>query len=214
MQKTLRITGRGKVAASPDIIILSFDVECHEWEYEKAINKLNHKVNSLRETIESVGIDKTSLKTKDFRINKDTSWQKEEKKYVFNGFRATHDMELEVPLDNDLINKLILRLVENISNLDFKIAFGVKEPDKFKDILIQNAISQAKNSANIITKASGVKLGSILNIDYSFDELFVRSSNIDFEMNESMCSMEDSMPDMQPDDIKLAETITLTWEIL
>ena len=42
MQKnTLRITGCGKVKSTPDIIIISFEAEGHEWEYQDSIDVLN-----------------------------------------------------------------------------------------------------------------------------------------------------------------------------
>lgn len=99
MERKLQITGRGKLSVAPDIIILSFDASAHEWEYEKTVNALNKKVEELRAIIEAVGVERKNLKTKDFSIKKETSWNKKTENYDFKGFKATHSLELELPLD-------------------------------------------------------------------------------------------------------------------
>lgn len=213
MQKTLRVTGKGKVSATPDIIILLFDVESHEWEYEDAIKNLNKKVETLREITGSFNIDRKKLITIDFHINRLTSWDSDLKKHIFNGFRASHPIELELPLDNQLINNIILKIINEIEGLEFRIRFGVMNPEKYEQLLIEKSIHQAKKNAEIIAKSAGIKLEDIVDINYSFNEVYFRSDEMDYQLNESYSMAEAPMPDVNPDDIKLTETITITWKI-
>ncbi|MFD2248029.1 SIMPL domain-containing protein [Pontibacter ruber] len=214
MERKLQITGKGKLSVTPDIIILSFDATAHEWEYEKTVNALNRKVEELRTIIGSEGIERKSLKTKDFSIRKDTAWNKKTEKHEFNGFRASHSMELELPLDKKIINNLLGRITKGMENLDFSIAFGVKDAAEQQQQLILQAIAKAKENASLIAGATGVELLEILDIDYSYRELTIRSQRHDYAVYEAeMMTTYDAAPDFEPDDIDVTETVTITWKI-
>lgn len=214
MERKLQITGKGKLPVTPDIAILSFDAEAHEWEYEKSVTALNNTAEELRTIIEKEGIERKSLKTKDFRVRKDTSWSKQTEKHEFNGFRATHSMELEIPLKKEIINNLLGQIAGKLSNLDFSIAFGVKDVAQHQQQLILQAISKAKENALLIAEAAAVELKEILNIDYSYHELTIRSRRYDYPMYEAdMMTTAEATPDFEPDDIDVAETVNITWRI-
>ena len=214
MERKLQITGKGKLAISPDIVILSFNASAHEWEYEKTVNALNKKVDELRMLIEKEGIERKNLKTKDFGIRKDTAWSKKTEKHEFNGFRATHSLELELPLEKDLINRLLNQISKKLDSLDFNISFGVKDASEHQQQLILQAIAKAKENAALIARATGVQLMEIIDIDYSYRELTIRSDRHEYAMYESdMMTTYDAAPDFEPDDIDVAETVNITWRI-
>ncbi|MCX2739838.1 SIMPL domain-containing protein [Pontibacter anaerobius] len=214
MKRKLQITGKGKLAVSPDIIILSFEASAHEWEYEKTVDALNRKVEELRRIAAEVGVERKNLKTKDFSIRKETTRNKKTDKYEFNGFRASHSLELELPLDKNIINQLLARIAKGMDHLDFSIAFGVKDAAKQQQQLILQAIAKAKENATLIAGATGVELLDILDIDYSYRELTIRSHRHDYQLYEAdMMTTYDATPDFEPDDIDVTETVTITWRI-
>jgi len=214
MERKLQVTGRGKLSVAPDMVILSFDASAHEWEYEKTMNALNRKVEDLRSILDSVQVDRKSLKTKDFCIRKETTWNKKTEKYDFNGFRAAHNLELELPLDKHLLNRLLGQLAQKLDNLDFSIAFGVRDAAAQQQQLVLQAIAKAKENAHLIAEAAGVQLQEILDIDYSFRELTIRSQRHNYPLYEAdTVSTFDAAPDFEPDDIDVTETITITWKI-
>ncbi|WP_018478824.1 SIMPL domain-containing protein [Pontibacter roseus] len=214
MERKLQITGKGKLSIAPDILLLSFDASAQEWEYEKTINALNAKVEELRSILEQAGIARHNLKTKDFSIRKETIRNKKTDQYEFNGFKASHSLELELPLDKALINTLLGQIARKLDNLDFHIAFGVRDVSHHQQQLILQAIARAKENATLIAGATGVELLEILDIDYSFRELTIRSRRHDYPLYESDAMMTyDATPDFEPDDIDVTETITITWRI-
>jgi uncharacterized protein len=215
MERKLQITGKGNLSVAPDMIILSFKAEAHEWEYEKAVRALNSKVEELRSIIGEEGVERKSLKTKDFSIRKDTAWKKKTEQYEFNGFRASHSLELELPLDKQVINSLLGQITKKLDSLDFNIAFGVKDATSHQQQLILQAIAKARENATLIAGATGVALKEILHIDYSFRELIIRSDRYNYAVQEADMLMDASpaTPDFEPDDIDVAETITITWKI-
>ncbi|WP_276496753.1 SIMPL domain-containing protein [Pontibacter litorisediminis] len=214
MVRKLQITGKGKLSVAPDIVILSFDATAQQWEYEKTVNALNGKVEELRRIIENMGLERKSLKTKDFSVRKDTSWNKETGKHDFNGFSASHHLELELPLDKAIINRLLIQIAHSLDNLDFSIAFGVRDASVQQQQLILGAIAKAKENAALIANATGVTLMEIIDIDYSYRELTIRSQRHNYQLYETnMASTYDASPDFEPDDIEVTETVTITWRI-
>ncbi|MBC5774331.1 SIMPL domain-containing protein [Pontibacter sp. KCTC 32443] len=215
MKRKLQITGKGMLAVAPDIIILSFIASSQEWEYEKTVSALNEKVEELRVILEQEGIERANLKTKDFSIRKETVWDKKAEKYEFNGFKASHNLELELPLEKALINSLLSQIANRLDNLDFSISFGVKDASAHQQQLILQAIAKAKENASLIAEATGVTLMEIIDIDYSYRELTIRSQRYDYPVYEAdmLMTTADAAPDFEPDDIDVAETVTITWRI-
>ncbi|SEA30141.1 hypothetical protein SAMN05443667_103171 [Flavobacterium gillisiae] len=213
MNRTLIITGKGKVSATPDIVYIRFPILVNDVHYATAVKGLDGIVASLRNCITTNGINKNELKTSDFRVNTQTKWNDNTKEYEFSKFEAHHDLLLQLPFDTELINNTTNDIVKLERNIEFQISFGVKDSTIYKQLLIENAISDAKKSAAIIAHASDIKLKEILNINYSFSEITFRS---DLNYSYDSCLMETNekiMPDLNPDAIDVNESITITWRI-
>jgi hypothetical protein len=213
MDRTLIITGKGQVSAKPDIVYIRFPINVQDVNYAKAVKGVDIIVASVRNCVIANGLDKNELKTSDFRVNTLTKRNDKTKEYEFSTFEAHHDLVLQLPFETELINAMINDIVKLEGNIEFKISFGVKDPTIYKQQLIENAIADAKKSATIIAHASDIKLKEIININYSFSEIIFRS---DLNYNYDNCLMESNdnmMPDLNPDDIDVNESITITWRI-
>jgi uncharacterized protein len=212
MERNLHITGKGNLAVTPDLVILAFAAKAFAPAYAPAIQALNEKVETLRVAIERKGISRQALKTKDFGIRKDTTWNKQFDAYTFKGYEASHRLELELPLDNELVNALLLELATRLDDLEFNISFGVRDPKAHQRALVQDALAGAREMATLIAESTGVTLREILHIDYTFHELHIRSESYAYELSEP-AAMATAAPDFNPDDIKLTEHVTVTWRI-
>ena len=211
MQRTLRITGQGKVAVKPDLILFNFPVSVLNEDYEMALELLNERVSKLRNLVERAGIDIDGLKTTNYRISRDTRYDRDTEEHVFIGFRASHDIRLELPFDKKVVGEFIRTLSRHFQELDFRISFTAYQTEDLKRQLIENAIQNARQSAEHIAKASGITLKEILNIDFSFQELYLREESIidsDMIQHDAM-----AMAEINPEDIEADKNITVTWRI-
>lgn len=85
--------------------------------------------------------------------------------------------------------------------------------NKIKNSLLEKAVEDSKNKAEILSKAAGVSLGKIKNINYSWGELEIYSRPIqDFELMKSD-TVESYDMDIEADDIDLEDSVTIEWEI-
>jgi uncharacterized protein YggE len=213
MERTIHITGQGKVKMVPDVIIISFDVMAHEMEYQTAIEKLNKEVNTLRTLIEENGLRREDLKTTNFSIHRNTKRDKYTREQEFNGFTASHDLKIRFKLDQELINKILLAVAKKLVATEFRISYSTDQYKKYEEELIKDAIKHAKRMAILMANESEVQLKEIINIDFSFSELRFSSRRSSHSFSSEMLSSCSSAPDIEPEEISLNENVNITWRI-
>ena len=106
-------------------------------------------------------------------------------------------------------------VILNPSVSSFSISYTVSNPEKYKNKLLENAINNSKEKAIVLANASGVKLGNILSIDYSWSELRISSSPFENKkwFFEEDNDESDYVIDVEIDDIDVTDTVTVIWNI-
>jgi uncharacterized protein YggE len=211
-KRTIVVKGTGSVSATPDIFGVIFEVQGHEMNYADSLITLNKRVEDLRQAAESAGIDRKSVKTSSFDISMDRHYNNEKKDYEFNGYIAEHKLKVEFPIDREKSNKLLAAIVDKVSSASFSIYFTVSDPEKLKERMLAEAVKNAKRKADIMADTAGIRLGKILNINYSWSEVRFRD---DVACTMAMPDMihAKAMPDFEPDDIERSDNVEIIWEI-
>lgn len=114
-KRVLRVTGEGTVTAEPDLVVLSFDIEERKMKYEECILSMNSRVDTLRKELESLGIEKTALKTTDFSIKPDYIYDDRRREQVFNGYLSHHKLILKLDLNRERLNAMLDTLAKSAS---------------------------------------------------------------------------------------------------
>ena len=89
------------------------------------------------------------------------------------------------------------------TDFNFSLSYFIKDSTKYEYDALILAINDATDKAKIMASASGVKLGSIKNIDYG------SSGN----MPPLMRTMSMDSHSMNAQDLKVSETVVVSWEI-
>ena len=219
MDKTIKITGKGKVSVKPDIIRLNMTMEESYKEYEVTLSQSSETTKMLKELFVSLGFKKNDLKTRSFDIDtkyesykaKDQSWKKR-----LVGYTYTHRMLIEFDADNKKLGEILYALAHSVITPEISIEYTVSDPEKHKDQLLKNAIEDSKHKAEVLANAANVKLGDIVSIDYSWGEINFVSEPI---QNFAFASAEKSIDsngydiDIEADDIDVTDTVTVIWKI-
>ena len=215
-KRTIHIKGIGHATQAPDQVVLSLTLTAQNKEYSAAMRIGSQQVEMLREAIIEAGFEASDLKTTNFDVRavydneetkdgKSTRYQK-----VFVGFECRHDLKLTFNLSNDKLNAAVDTIAASLSQPKISIAFTIKNVDAFADKLLKSAAKDAQRKAKILCKASGVKLGKLLSINYSWTEVDVREEMI---VCQKYDATSDSSFDFQPEDIKASDTVDFLWEI-
>ena len=175
----------------------------------------------LKDLFIKLDFEREEVKTLSFNVSteyesyqaKDKSWKRR-----LEGYKFIHRIKVEFPADNKRLGKVLYTLGHSTIRPEFRIEYTVADPEKCKDALLANAITDSKRKADVLTKVAGVKLGNMVTIDYSWAEIdFVSRPMENLMLAESCmrCSEEDAAYDIDinPDDIDVTDNVTVVWEI-
>ena len=174
----------------------------------------------LREAVEEVCFSADDLKTVSFAV--DSEYENEEYndsgrttyRRVFAGYKCRHTLRLSFDMDNERLTETMTAIGRCLSKPEISIAFTVKDNQKVRDMILRSAAEDARRKAEILCKASGVELGDLLSIEYSWNELHIEHS-LDMDL---MCGEGDKLSavpsyDFHPVDIEAGDTVDFLWEI-
>ena len=205
MERTIRVTGKGKLAVKPDLIELTLSIKDIKKEYNELLKRSSSATNEVKELLEKIGFERKNIKTKSFDIN-----------IEYDSYRDKNDKWVdEFKANNKMLGRVLYTLSKSTSYPSFSISYTVSNPEKYKNKLLENAINNSKEKAIVLANASGVKLGNILSIDYSWSELRISSSPFENKkwFFEEDNDESDYVIDVEIDDIDVTDTVTVIWNI-
>ncbi|MBQ3715940.1 MAG: SIMPL domain-containing protein [Fibrobacter sp.] len=209
-QKTIRVMGVGNVKVAPDTTRLRFDVESLHKDYESAYAEAAVGNKELRKALERLQLPKDSLRTSDFSITKETEWNRKEEKRVFVGFKLQQSLTIDLPLDSVITSKVMSALGAAWPELEVKIYFVKKDTHDVNLQILESAVKDAREKAEVIAGTLGRKLGGIVNVDYS-----KRRLDVSFREERDYCRVgvfEDAGSiDYTPEDIEAGDTVETVW---
>ena len=214
--RTITVTGTGSVSTAPDNIIINMTVTAQSVDYEKMTETAAERLDALYIALSGAGFAKDDIKTSSFNIN--TEYQHEhtpDGKYErrFIGYTCVHQLKVEFDLDMDRLSAVIGAVSACKCQPELSVHFGVKDEDSLKSELLRSAAANAAGKAEVLTSASGVRLGELVSIDYSMDGVSLRSpTNFAVPLMADRAVAKTAMG-FTPEDVTATERVTFIWEI-
>lgn len=216
MEKTITVKGTGNISVQPDLTIVTLTLKSLDRDYEKAMQYASEKLAALQDALSKIGFGKSDLKTTGFNVNTEYESIRDKNgnyKSVFEGYSCVQGLKIEFDFDTKVLSKVLSAIAACISEPQLNIRFSVKDKAAVNEALLESAAANAKKKAEILTKASGVKLGELISINYSWAELDVYSDTR-YDMEEKcMCAEASIAMDITPDDIGVGDSATFVWTI-
>lgn len=219
MARTIRVTGKGALSIKPDTTVVSIKSEAKFDDYMTTLEKSSQATKILKETLEKSGLEGSDLKTTSFSI--DTSYESYRDKdgnykSSFTGYVYRHRSVIKFPIDNDQLGRALYQLAACPIEVEFSISYTVSNPEDVKNELLARAVKDSKAKAEILSSAAGVSLGEIVDIDYSYSDIYIHSKPIEkFAISSLADEAEEYFDiDIDPDDIDLDDRVTIEWYII
>lgn len=214
-ERTLTVKGIGNVKAAPDLVIITMNLTTTTPEYTKTTECAALDIEAIRKAIVSAGHEKQDLKTTDFNIKTEYesvqdaagNWKRK-----FQGYSCIHHLKLEFDLDMKRLGETITAISKSGANPEFNITFSIKDKAAVQSELLEKAVSNAAEKAAILAKASGVSLGAVQHIQYSWGELRLYSNTRFVEAGILEAPAALGM-EIEPEDVEVNDTVTVIWEI-
>lgn len=211
MERTIRVTGTGKLSISPDTMQVIITLKNVKKTYEQASDEVTTATQKCKKILGECGIAETDIKTEYFNIRQ----EKESVQDKFGrwteksvGYSYEHRVRVEFLNDNARLNKIIKCLSDSKLSLNFDLRFTLADKEFYKNKLLAEAVKNSTTKAKALAEAAGVKLGDVVTINYSWDDMdlsvapMARAYKMDYVMA------------ITPDDIEIEDTVTVVWEIV
>lgn len=211
-RRTLTVRGRGVASADPDLTILSFNIVGRDPSYSASVEELNERVEALKRDLEGAGLERSQLKTTSFNVIADRRYDRDRNDYVFLGYQASHRMRLELSFEKEMLNRVLGRTARSASEATVSVSFDVSDHEALRREAMRAAVADAKESGRALAEASGVTLGEMVRIDYSFVEIRARSMSYEFG-DYDMVAADSPAPDVEPEALDAEEGVAIVWEI-
>lgn len=213
MQKTITVRGTGHATAKPDCVHILFRLVNRDMEYHSAMEAAAYDLVALKSALTLADISSDDLKTTDFSIKTDRSYSSKDEKYHFEGYAVHHNFKIVIDFDKERLGKILDAITSSCTDPDLSIKFTVKDPSAIKNKLFQTAAENARNIADALCKGSGVSLGELVSINYSWQEVDFYS-HTDYSPGCADGVLADcAPPEITPDDIEASDSVTFVWTL-
>ncbi|MDD4075126.1 MAG: SIMPL domain-containing protein [Eubacteriales bacterium] len=214
-ERFITIKGRGSANAKPDRIHLLLTLKTLDKNYEKMMSDSASKLDILYTSMEQIGIPRKDVKTTNFAINsqyesirdKNNNW-----KQVFQGYCCNQNLKIELAFDMVRLGEALNVIAQCTADPELNIRFTVKDAEGMKNEVLRAAAKDARAKAELLAEASGVKLGQLYHINYSWGEIEVYSPT-NYEKLAVPCAAAPDAMEIEPEDVSMEDTVTFTWEI-
>ncbi len=221
MERTLRVTGSGKVSVKPDTTRIIMTVEGKEKDYCDALRASSEMTEDLKKTLEPFGFERKSVRTLHFDVEtvyENYRDRNNDYRQRFKGYRFSHRLKLEFPSDNELLGRLLYALAHCEAKPELRFEYAVRDPEPVRNELLARAVADSRAKAAVLSAAAGVSLGEILTVDYSWGEIdFVTRPMNDLDFKMACCEPADACPsydlDVEADEIEHSDHVTVVWRI-
>lgn len=210
--RAITVKGVGTASAKPDLVVLSITLQSCDIEYRNAMDTAAERIEELNTALGSIGFEKDALKTTNFNVSTDYEHIKDRDgnyKMVFNGYKIIHTFDF----DMERLAQALSAISGCLSNPQLSISFTVKDKTAINEEMLRSAAANSRKTAEILCNASGGELGTLMSIDYNWDELNIYSTTRYDCCDEAISPMMSKSIDIEPEDIKVSDTVTFMWEI-
>lgn len=134
--------------------------------------------------------------------------------YEKDGFDLEQCIKVDLPVDNVLANNIVKGIGKFIPDAQIDVGYTLQDPRPSQLKMLARAVSDAKEKAKLMVEAAGCTLGSVVKIDYRYQDIHTYSQARNIHSNsEAKASTADSL-DIAPDDLVMSDTVDVIFEIV
>lgn len=209
---TISVSGQGKVTAIPDIGTIDVSVQTRGQTVNQVQTDSTKKMNDIDEYLKSMGIEKKDLQTTNYSLSPIYSYDPNNGKQNFDGYSLSQTLTVKIrALDkaSDILGGVIDKGANNVSQLKFT----VDDPEALKTEARLKAIAQAKEKAQALAEATGVKLGKVKSFNENSNNPTPYPTYYSRDMAMGVAESKTVAPAVEAGSQQITVDVTLSYEI-
>lgn len=218
MERQITVKGIGKMTVPVDYVEIKFTLDEMNKDYKKGYETFENHIQELQKIVQSIGFKKEDLKASELDVTPEYDNIRKNGKYidVFKGYNFITELKLCFDFDSTKLGEVFSLTSDAKCAPRIDVEFTVKDKEEIKKNLLADAAKDAREKANILCEAMGVKLGNLITINYNWTEVNIYS-NTNYALKHTDrvvygCA-ERSLIDFTPDDISVTDNASFIWEI-
>ena len=168
-QDTITVTGEAKKDVTNQIASFSAGVSAVNDDKQKAITEVNTKVTGIIASVKKFGIAEEDIKTQNLSVyqGEEPYYEGGAQKYKLGQWRVNNTVEI-ILRDIQKAGELADLLSQSGANNVYGPNFTVDDTSGSENELLQQAVDNAREKAELLAKSSGRRLGKITNLVEGF----------------------------------------------
>lgn len=155
--RTINVNGDGEVSVTPDIAYVSLGVTTEKSSVGEAQKSNSDTMNNVIAAIKKAGVASEDIKTSNYSISPKYNYNDKTGNSTIVGYTVTSTLSVTVK-NISSVGSIIDTAISNGANNSNGIAFGVSDYEKYYNMALTNAISNAKAKAQVMAGCIDVKL--------------------------------------------------------
>jgi len=160
--RTVRVTGEGKVAAVPDQAEINVQVQEEGTDLATVSASAEDKMQKVFHTLKSFGIDAKDIQTTSYNIQPRMKYDRGESKKT--GYIVSNGLKAVVKKIGDIGKILDAVSDDGVSRVDGP-SFEFSNPEKLQIEALKAAVADAQAKAEALAQSAGADLGKVLSIN-------------------------------------------------
>jgi|WetSurSiteA1Bulk_404760.scaffolds.fasta_scaffold00041_27 uncharacterized protein len=166
--ETVTVSGSAKTQIKSQVASFSAGVSSTKDSKQEAIDEVNKKMESITQVAVDFGIDKNDIKTENLSVyqGEESYWEDGKQKTRPSQWHVNNSLSIKLR-DTAKASEFAAELFKTEATNVYGPNFTVENQDEVETSLMQEAIKDARNKAEIMAIAGGKKLGGIVSIQES-----------------------------------------------
>jgi len=210
-QTYFRVSGESKRFVKPDRVTVTFSSTIEGKDVRDIQRRSSEAVDKATAAILALGVEEKELTTSNYNIT--PKYDYTSGKNVIDGYASTISLNVKTKLITkvaDIIDAATKNGINNVSGLSFYL----EDSEKVKQELKLEAIENAKAKANELASKSGLRLGTLKNVEEggNYYPMYSNSGASPLAMEKTVTSDSTINLNVQPGESEMNVNITLVYE--
>ena len=218
MESTISVDGRGSIHVVPDITRLEVCVESVFATYEDAYKQAKENAKWMGQILEYNHLSAKLAKSIKLDIRDHTISDYDDKDHyigeIKDGFELEQRFKVDLDINPVLLNKIVRGVGKFIKGAQINIGYTIRDPRPHQLKMIERAVKDAKEKADIMAKAADCMLGNVCEIRYGQSHIEVYSQARNIHSNKEAMACDSSSLDITPDDLVMSDNVHVVWQLI
>jgi len=210
-ERTISVSGSGKITIEPDVAYVSFGVFTKAKTANEAQTANAASFAAVEKALKEFGVAAKDIKTTGFYVQPEYQWSDKGESSI-TGYTADHTVQVAYR-NLTGIGKLIDAVSKAGANRMNGIQFGTEKMDAFELQVIEKAMANAKAKADTIAKAAGRSVKSVLHVQQGGVSGGAPIYYPMARMESTAASDGGVGTSVQPGQLEITTTVTVTYEM-